>query len=85
MAKTNNNVDKLSFEEAIKELAAIVEKIEEGEITLNDSLEQYEKGMKLIHRCRVILTEAERRIEKISSGEQGGDDGGAEKSGQLPF
>ena len=85
MAKTNNNVDKLSFEEAIKELAAIVEKIEEGEITLNDSLEQYEKGMKLIHRCRAILTEAERRIEKISSGEQGGDDGGAEKSGQLPF
>jgi len=61
-----NEVEKLSFEDAIKELTDIVGKIEQGEIPLQDSLEQYEKGMSLIKRCRGILQEAEKRIEKIS-------------------
>ena len=61
-----NDTSKLTFEQAIKELTEIVGKIEEGEITLDDSLKQYEKGMALIKHCRVILQEAEKRIEKIS-------------------
>jgi exodeoxyribonuclease VII small subunit len=64
---------KLSFEEAIKELTGIVGKIEQGEIPLQDSLEQYEKGMGLIKHCRGILQEAEKRIEKISK-EEGTED-----------
>jgi len=72
MAKeeVKNDVSKLTFEQAIKELTGIVGKIEQGDITLDDSLQQYEKGMSLIKRCRTILQEAEKRIEKISgSGE----------------
>ena len=65
-AKQNNNISKLSFEEAIKELTGIVGKIEQGEIPLQDSLGQYEKGMALIKHCRDILQKAEQRIEKIS-------------------
>lgn len=65
-----NNLDKLSFEDAIKELTDIVGKIEQGEIPLQDSLEQYEKGMGLIKHCRGILQEAETRIEKISKEEE---------------
>ncbi|MHC4744185.1 MAG: exodeoxyribonuclease VII small subunit [Planctomycetota bacterium] len=65
-----NNLDKLSFEDAIKELTDIVGKIEQGEIPLQDSLEQYEKGMSLIKHCRGILQEAEKRIEKISKEEE---------------
>ena len=65
-----NDVEKLSFEDAIKELTDIVGKIEQGEIPLQDSLEQYEKGMSLIKRCRGILQEAEKRIEKISKEEE---------------
>ena len=61
-----NNIDKLSFEEAIKELGNIVGRIEQGEIALADSLGQYERGMALIKHCRAILAKAERRIEKIS-------------------
>ena len=61
-----NEVEKLSFEDAIKELTDIVGKIEQGEIPLQESLEQYEKGMSLIKHCRGILQEAEKRIEKIS-------------------
>ena len=61
-----NNVSKLTFEQAIKELTGIVGKIEQGEIALADSLQQYEKGMALIKHCRKILQEAEKRIEKIA-------------------
>jgi len=65
------DVGKLTFEQAIKELTGIVGKIEQGEITLGDSLQQYEKGMALIKQCRKILQEAEKRIEKIASEQDG--------------
>ena len=63
---TTGDVGKLTFEQAIKELTGIVGKIEQGEIALGDSLQQYEKGMTLIKHCRKILQEAEKRIEKIA-------------------
>lgn len=67
MAKENKtDIDKLSFEQAIDSLTEIVSKIEQGQIPLHDSLEQYENGMALIGRCRKILNQAEDRIEKIS-------------------
>jgi exodeoxyribonuclease VII small subunit len=68
-AKQNNNISKLSFEEAIKQLTDIVSKIEQGQIPLQDSLNQYERGMALIKHCREILQKAEKRIEKISEPE----------------
>ena len=71
--KQKSNIEKLTFEEAIKELAGIVGKIEQGQIPLHDSLEQYERGMALIKHCRTILQKAERRIEKISKEEESAD------------
>jgi exodeoxyribonuclease VII small subunit len=76
--KDENDISNLSFEEAIKELTAIVAKIEQGEIPLQDGLEQYEKGMALIKYCRGILQKAEKRIEKISKEEE--PDNGAGKT-----
>ncbi len=72
MAKNEkkNDIGKLSFEEAIKELTGIVGKIEQGEIPLQDSLKQYERGMALIKHCRTILQKAEKRIEKITQEEE---------------
>ncbi len=67
--KQKNDTDELSFEQAIDELTCIVSKIEQGQIPLQDSLEQYEKGMALIKSCREILSNAEKRIEKISGTE----------------
>ena len=77
MAKNEQKDDiaKLSFEEAIKELTSIVGSIEQGEIALQDSLQQYEKGMALIKHCRGILQTAEKRIEKISETESEEQDG----------
>ena len=71
MAKNEkkNDIGKLSFEEAIGELAGSVGKIEQGEIPLQNSLKQYERGMALIKHCRTILEKAEKRIEKISEAE----------------
>ncbi len=68
MAKNEkkNNITKLTFEQAIRQLTDIVGKIEQGEIPLQDSLNQYEKGMALIKHCKDILQKAEKRIEKIS-------------------
>ena len=78
-----NGIDKLSFEEAIKELADIVGKIEQGQIPLETSLKQYERGMALIKHCRGILQRAEKRIEKIS--EQPEEQEDKEGQGNIPF
>ena len=77
--KQKDNIDKLGFEEAIKELTNIVGKIEQGQIPLQDSLEQYEKGMALIKQCRTILQKAEERIEKITREEDSQDSSRHEK------
>jgi exodeoxyribonuclease VII small subunit len=67
--KQKDDVGGLSFEESIKELTNIVGKIEQGQIPLQDSLQQYERGMALIKQCRTILQKAEKRIEKITEPE----------------
>ncbi len=67
MAEKKKDISKLKFEEAIDALGKIVGSIESGEIELEASLEQYERGMGLIKHCRGILEKAEKRIEKISA------------------
>lgn len=73
MAEKNQKKDvaELTFEEAIAGLTDIVGKIEQGQIPLQESLDQYEKGMALIKHCRTILQKAEQRIEKIAKDEEG--------------
>ena len=51
------------FEAAIAELESIVKKLEEGELTLEQSLALYERGVQLSRFCHARLEEAERRIE----------------------
>lgn len=58
----------LSFEAAMDELESIVQRIERGEIGLEESLAQYERGVKLINRCKEVLSQAEQRVEELSSG-----------------
>lgn len=63
--KVPQEIEKLSFEQAIDKLTAIVQKIETGQVPLEESLRQYEQGMLLIAHCRQILQQAEKRIEMI--------------------
>lgn len=66
-SKTKDEIQNLTFEEAIGLLTEIVEKIETGQVPLQESLQQYEKGMALIGQCRRILEDAEKRIAEIES------------------
>jgi exodeoxyribonuclease VII small subunit len=81
--KPKDDMNKLTFEQAIHQLKDIVTRIEQGEIPLQDSLEQYEKGMALIKHCRTILQKAEKRIEKISREEPPGPEKEPEDSEPL--
>jgi exodeoxyribonuclease VII small subunit len=54
------------FEAAIGELEAIVKKLEEGELSLETSLQLYERGVQLSRFCHARLEEAERRIEILN-------------------
>jgi len=68
--KQNRDISKLTFEQAIHQLTAIVNKIEQGQIPLQQSIEQYERGMALIKHCRSILQQAEKRLEIIAASDQ---------------
>lgn len=54
------------FEEALKELESIVNKLESDEVTLEKSVELYEEGIRLSKFCTGILEQAELRIEQVN-------------------
>jgi len=54
------------FEAAVAELESIVKKLEDGELTLEQSLGLYERGVQLSRFCHARLEEAERRIEILN-------------------
>jgi exodeoxyribonuclease VII small subunit len=54
------------FEAAIAELESIVRKLEEGDLTLESSLQLYERGVQLSRFCHARLEDAERRIEVLN-------------------
>ena len=58
-----------AFEEALEELESIVERMEEGEPSLEESLKLFERGMDLTRRCQKALDDAEQRIHTLSESE----------------
>jgi exodeoxyribonuclease VII small subunit len=56
----------LSFEDALTQLEQTVHELEEGELALNEALDRYEKGVRLLRQCHAMLQKAERRIELLS-------------------
>lgn len=57
----------LPYEQAVEELEAIIERIESGEIGLEESLAEYERGTHLIRRCRAVLDRAEQKIMELDA------------------
>ncbi|MBI5868855.1 MAG: exodeoxyribonuclease VII small subunit [candidate division Zixibacteria bacterium] len=55
------------FEDAFARLSAIVSQLEAGETGLEESLQLYAEGMKLVQFCGLKLTEAEKKIEQLTS------------------
>jgi exodeoxyribonuclease VII small subunit len=69
---------KLSFEDALKELETIVEKLERGEVSLDDAVKAYERGSELKQHCQDRLNEARLRVDKIRAAKGSSDAEGAE-------
>ena len=62
----NADVKRLPFEKALAELEAIVQKLERGDVALEESVTIYERGEALKRRCEELLRHAEARVEKIT-------------------
>ena len=62
MAKKSPPVD---FENALKELEALVEKMEQGDIRLEESLQHFERGIQLTRQCHQALQAAEQKVQVL--------------------
>ena len=58
--------NKFDFNEGLAELEVIINKMESGELSLEDSIKYFEKGVKLHRRCHSALTNAEQRINILT-------------------
>lgn len=63
--------DKIKFEDALKKLENIVEQLEDGELSLEESLAIFEEGIKLSRLCSKQLDDIERKIEILIKGKDG--------------
>ena len=59
------------FETALAELEAIVQRLEQGELSLEESLRQFERGVVLTRNCQKSLQQAEEKIRVLSKGADG--------------
>ena len=53
------------FEQALAELEAIVERLEQGDLSLDESLQQFERGVQLTRTCQGALKQAEQKVEVL--------------------
>lgn len=77
---SDNAPETLSFEDALKELESIVQRLERGDVPLDDSIALYARGEALRSQCQKRLADAEARIEKLTV-----DTSTGAPSGQQPF
>ena len=68
---TDADIAAMSFEDALKELERIVDKLEKGTVGLEESIAIYARGEALKTHCNDLLRNAEQRIVKISLGADG--------------
>ncbi|MEA2080081.1 MAG: exodeoxyribonuclease VII small subunit [Pseudomonadota bacterium] len=61
MAKPSQKIP--DFETALAELEALVEKMEQGDLSLDESLKQFERGVQLTRACQQALKEAEQKVQ----------------------
>ncbi|WP_349363923.1 MAG: exodeoxyribonuclease VII small subunit [Roseitalea porphyridii] len=73
MTETDKNADvnELPFEKALAALEEIVDRLERGDVALEESIAIYERGEALRARCDTLLKAAELKIEKIKTGRDG--------------
>jgi exodeoxyribonuclease VII small subunit len=65
-SKAKPDIEKMSFEDALKELETIVRNLESGSGQLDAAIDAYERGAALKKHCEAKLREAQAKIEKIT-------------------
>ncbi|MCK4871680.1 MAG: exodeoxyribonuclease VII small subunit [Phycisphaerales bacterium] len=66
-SKSKPKIEKdLTFEQGIDQLESIMERVESGEVGLEESIAEYERGMELITHCRAVLDRCEQRVEELT-------------------
>jgi len=79
MEQDADAITELSFEDALKRLEAIVQTLESGEASLDESITLYAEGDRLRAQCEARLAAAQARIDKITLGADG------KPAGTRPF
>lgn len=64
-------MSEIKFEEALKKLEKIVEELESGKLSLDDSLKKYEEGVKLSRLCHKTLQAAQKKIQVLTKKGEG--------------
>lgn len=70
-AQPHADIEAMPFERALAELESIVQRLERGDVPLEESIAIYERGEALKLRCEALLKQAEAKIEKIALGPDG--------------
>jgi len=60
---TSKKAKTLDFEQALGELETVVERLEHGELPLEEALRQFERGVELARACQASLKQAEQKVE----------------------
>lgn len=71
VSKTHADIKDMTFERALKELEAIVGRLERGDVELEESISIYERGEALRDHCDRMLKQAEAKVEKLTIGSDG--------------
>lgn len=71
MAKKTAKTETLAFEDALKTLESIVEKLESGQVPLDETIRSFEEGMKLAEQCHRQLNQAESKLKRLVRSRQG--------------
>ena len=62
---SNNDLENMTFEEAIRELEKLVDSLDKGDISLDEAIAAYDRGSQLKDYCQKKLHEAKMKVETI--------------------
>ncbi|MEM9797277.1 MAG: exodeoxyribonuclease VII small subunit [Pseudomonadota bacterium] len=76
-----DDLENMTFEQAIAELEQVVNRLDSGDVPLDESIALYERGAKLKARCEQKLKEAEEKVQQITLDAQGQPSGTTDPEG----
>ena len=71
MSESTLNTENMKFEDALKKLEETVALLESGKAPLDESLQYYEDGVRLVRYCAEKLSQARRRVEEVTGEKDG--------------